>query len=49
MLVGVLALWFLDTRAGLLRAHGSPLLALVIDVGAVAGVVLVIAIGRTRG
>jgi hypothetical protein len=47
-LVGVFALWFVDARTGLLRTRSSPLLALVVDAGAVAVVALVLVIRRMR-
>jgi hypothetical protein len=47
--VGLAALWFVDTRAGLLKAHhGSPALALIIDAGLVVAVAVVVGIRRMR-
>jgi len=48
VLVVIFMFWFVDTRSGLLRPHGSPLLALLIDVGVVAVVALAVAVRRAR-
>jgi uncharacterized membrane protein len=40
--------WFADTRSGLLKPDGSPLLALLIDIGVVAVAALVVTVRRVR-
>jgi hypothetical protein len=44
----IFVFWFFDTRSGLLRPHGSPLLALLIDVVVIAIVVLAVAARGAR-
>jgi len=46
--VVIFILWFVDARSGLLKPHGSPLLALLIDVAVVAVAALALAISRAR-
>jgi len=44
----VLVFWFADVRSGLLKRGGSPLLALLIDLGVVAVLALVVTVRRIR-
>jgi EamA domain-containing membrane protein RarD len=48
VLVVIFVFWLADTRSGLLRQHGSPLLALLVDAGVVAVVALAVVLRRTR-
>ena len=48
VLVVIVVFWLADTRSGLLRQHGSPLLALLVDAGVVAVVALAVVLRRTR-